>query len=139
MTQEPADGGGKGPGSAFDLRFEMRDGSLCVYSSGTVDSLPATIEFFLRIGEELGRVQARRVLIVDSTDGVVPSAQEFETLATSIRDAGFDGVRVAYVDVKGTAVGRIEVGEIVARRHGYHFRVFDREPLAWLWLRYGRE
>ena len=82
---------------------------------------------------------ACQVAPTDSTDGVVPSAQEFETLATSIRDAGFDGVRVAYVDVKGTAVGRIEVGEIVARRHGYHFRVFDREPLAWLWLRYGRE
>lgn len=128
------------PGAAVapvDLRFELRDGCLCVRSSGTIDTLEATIDFFRRIAAELRRVRARTLLIVDSTDGTVPDAGEFETLAGSLRDEGFEDVRIAFVDVKGTAIGRIEIGEIVARRHGYHFRVFDSEPLAWLWLRYG--
>ena len=130
------------PGAAIapvDLRFEVRDGCLCVRSSGTIDTLEATIDFFRRIAAELRRVRARTLLIVDSTGGTVPDAGEFETLAGSLRDEGFEGVRIAFVDVKGTAIGRIEIGEIVARRHGYHFRVFDSEPLAWLWLRYGRD
>ena len=126
-------------GTALDLRFEVRNGSLCVRSSGTIDTLEATVDFFRRIAAELRRVRASTLLIVDSTDGTVPDAREFETMAGLLRNEGFEGVRTAFVDVKGTAVSRIEIGEIVARRHGYHFRVFDSEPLAWLWLRYGRD
>ena len=137
---EPSAAGTAGAAiAAVDLRFEVREGCLCVRSSGTIDTLEATIDFFRRIAIELRRVRAGGLLIVDSTDGTVPDAAEFETLAGSLRGEGLDGVRIAFVDVKGTAIGRIEVGEIVARRHGYHFRVFDSEPLAWLWLRYGKD
>jgi len=127
------------PTASVELRFDVRDGCLCVRSSGTIDTLEATIDFFRRIAVELRRVRAAGLLIVDSSDGAVPDADEFETLAASLRNEGFEGVRTAFVDVKGTAISRIEVGEIVARRHGYHFRVFDSEPLAWLWLRYGKD
>ena len=139
MNERPAAGTAGAAIAAVDLRFEVREGCLCVRSSGTIDTLEATIDFFRRIAVELRRVRAGGLLIVDSTDGTVPDAAEFETLAGSLRGEGLDGVRIAFVDVKGTAIGRIEVGEIVARRHGYLFRVFDSEPLAWLWLRYGKD
>lgn len=139
MNAPPDAVGTGGDGAPCDLRFEVRDGCLCVRSSGTIDTLEEIIGFFRRIAAELRRVRAGGLLIVDSTEGAVPDADGFEMLAGSLHNEGFEGVRIAFVDVKGTAIGRIEVGEIVARRHGYHFRVFDNEPLAWLWLRYGKD
>lgn len=128
-----------GGGAGYRLAFGIEGGTLRVASHGVIDTLATTLAYFRDIAQELRRRQARSLLIVDSTDGVVPDAKEFETLAASLKDEGFDGIRIAFVDAKGTAIGRIEVGEIIARRHGYRFRVFDSEPLAKVWLRYGRD
>lgn len=123
----------------FALDFRMEGGTLRVESSGVIDTLATTIDFFRDIAAGLRRANARSLLIVDRTSGVVPDAREFDTLAATLKDEGFEGVRIAFVDVAATAIARIEVGEIVARGHGYLFRVFDNEALARVWLRYGRD
>jgi hypothetical protein len=79
------------------------------------------------------------VLIVDSSSGVVPDARGFDVVARAVEGEGFEDVRIAYVDVGGSAIERVEVGEIVARSHGYRLRVFDNEAQARIWLHYGRD
>lgn len=79
------------------------------------------------------------MLVVDESRGVVPTPDQLESLAVALKGEGFDRVPVAYVDVAGTALARIEAGEIRARSHGYAFRVFDNERMARIWLLYGAQ
>lgn len=125
--------------ATFQVHCRAEGGCLRAQVSGWVDSYETTLAFFREIAVELRKVDARRVLIVDESKGVVPTPDELETLAIALKGEGFDGVRIAYVDVAATAIARIEAGEIRARSHGYRFRVFDNEKLARIWLRYGRD
>jgi hypothetical protein len=79
------------------------------------------------------------VLVIDHTFGVVPPEDQLRKLFASVEGQGFAGVRVAYVDARGTAINRMEVGEIMGREHGYECRVFDNEPRARIWLHYGEQ
>ena len=121
----------------FAVSFRLDAGCLCAEVSGWVDGYAPTLGFFREIAAELRKVDASCVLIVDASRGVVPTADELETLAVTLKGEGFDHVPVAYVDVAGTAIARIEAGEIRAREQGYAFRVFDNERMARIWLRYG--
>lgn len=124
---------------AYLLEFSVEGGCLRAASSGVIGTVDATMGLFRDIAAELRRVRARSVLIVDSTSGIVPDADGFALVATAMEGEGFEGIRVAYVDVGGTALARVEVGEIVARGHGYRLRVFDNESVARIWLHYGRD
>jgi hypothetical protein len=123
----------------YTLEFSVADGCLRAASSGTIDTVEATVQLFRDVAAELRRVGARTVLIVDSTRGAVPDARGFHAVATAMEGEGYEHVRIAYVDVGGSAIARVEVGEIVARTHGYRLRVFDNEAQARLWLHYGRD
>lgn len=125
------------PGERFQVECSLDGGCLRARVTGWVDGYAPTLAFFRQIAEALRKVDASGVLVVDESKGVVPTADELETLAMTLKGEGFDGVPVAYVDVAGTAIARIEAGEIRARSHGYAFRVFDNERLARIWLRYG--
>ena len=59
-------------------------------------------------------------------------------LIAAMGGQGLGDIRIAYVDARGTAVSRMELGEIVGREHGYDCRVFGDESRARLWLDYGQ-
>lgn len=139
MTHPDPDDAPPTAAPSFTLEFSVEGGCLRVASNGVIGTVEATLQLFRDIAVELRRVQARTVLIVDSTSGEVPDASGFDVVATAMEGEGFEDVRVAYVDVGGTAIARMEVGEIVARGHGYHLRVFDNEAVARIWLHYGRD
>jgi hypothetical protein len=126
-------------GAPFSVGFGVEGGCLRAAPTGVIATVEDAIALFRAVAAERRRVGARSVLIVDQTSGIVPDAGGFERLAAAMAGEGFEDVRVAYVDVAGTAIARVEVGEIVARSHGYRLRVFDNEAQARIWLRYGRD
>ena len=133
MTSSGSDAG-KLP---FDLRIETESSGLVATVEGRIDSVEALIAMFMRIAGELRRTGLHQVLVLDHTFGTVPPEQELRKLFDSMQGQGFGGVRVAYVDMRGTAIARMEIGEIIGRENGYECRVFDNESRARIWLHYG--
>ena len=85
----------------------------------------------------LSAVAATCLLVNDHSEGVVPGEDGLRQLMAAMVGQGLQDIRIAYVDARGTAVGRMELGEIVGREHGYDCRVFGEESRARLWLDYG--
>lgn len=129
---------GSGPDDpGFDLRIETESSGLVANVTGRIDTLDALIAMFLRIAAELRRTGLRSVLVIDHTHGVVPPEDQLRKLVGAMEGQGYASVRMAYVDARGTAISRMEVGEIIGREHGYECRVFDNEARARIWLHYG--
>ena len=131
------EGAPEGSGKTFDIVFRAESDCLVTDVTGWLDGINALIAMFARIGAELRRTHCTRLLVLDHTHGVVPPEDEMKRLMTAVEGRGFDEVRIAYVDAWGTAVSRMEVGEILGREHGYECRVFDNEQRARIWLNYG--
>ena len=130
--------GGHGAGDpGFDLRIDTETSGLVAVVEGRIDTVEALIALFMRIAGELRRTGLHQVRVLDHTFGVVPAEQELRRLFESMQGQGFAGVRVAYVDMRGTAIARMEIGEIMGRESGYECRVFDNESRARIWLHYG--
>lgn len=121
----------------FRLALETESSGLVATVTGRIETVEELIEMFMRIAAELRRTGLAQVLVLDHTQGVVPPEAEMRKLFAAMEGRGFASVRVAYVDARGTAVSRMEVGEILGREHGYECRVFDNESRARIWLHYG--
>ncbi|MES2669158.1 MAG: hypothetical protein V4673_01900 [Pseudomonadota bacterium] len=121
----------------FELRLDLESSGLVANVTGRIDGIEALIAMFMRIAAELRRTGLRQVLVIDHSFGVVPPEDQLKRLVDSVGGQGFADVRVAYVDARGTAISRMEVGEIIGREHGYECRVFDNESRARIWLHYG--
>lgn len=132
MAQDPDDPG-------FTLTLDTDSGGLVARVAGRIDGVDALAAMFLRIAGELRRTGLDRLLVLDHTFGVVPTEDQWNRLFAAIEGRGFAEVRVAYVDGRGTAVSRMEMGEIMGREHGYQCRVFDNEHRARIWLDYGEQ
>lgn len=117
--------------------MNIESNGLVANVTGRIDSVDALIALFTKIGVELQRTGVRNLLVIDHTFGAVPPEDQFRRLFSSVEGQGFAEVRVAYVDARGTAVSRMEVGEIMGREQGYECRVFDNEARARIWLHYG--
>lgn len=127
---DPADPG-------FELSLETESSGLVARVAGRIETVEALIAMFLTIAGEVRRTGVRQLLVIDHTFGVVPPEDQLRKLVSAMEGQGFASVRVAYVDARGTAISRMEVGEIIGREHGYECRVFDNEPRARIWLHYG--
>ena len=126
------------PGSpGFQLNVSTESSGLVANVTGRIDSIDALIALFMTIGADLQRSGLRNLLVIDHTFGIVPPEDQLRRLFSSIEGRGFAKVRVAYVDARGTAINRMEVGEIMGREQGYECRVFDNEARARIWLHYG--
>ncbi|RZA12533.1 MAG: hypothetical protein EOP93_21765 [Lysobacteraceae bacterium] len=125
------------PASSFALAFRQAGHELHADVTGRIDDVASLLGMFRRLMEEARHTRANRILLVDHTHGAVPPEQELRELAASLGGLGFDAIRLAYVDARGTAVSRMELGEIVGREHGFDVRVFDNESRARIWLHYG--
>ena len=125
------------PASPFSLRFKACGRVLEATVRGRVDGTADLIALFLALADEVRRTGGTRLLVVDHSDGVVPGEDGLRQLMAAMGGQGLREIRIAYVDARGTAVGRMELGEIVGREHGYDCRVFGEESRARLWLDYG--
>ena len=125
------------PASSFTLRFKATGHLLEATVGGRVDGTADVIALFLAMAGEARRRAATRLLVLDHSQGVVPGEEGLRQLMAAMGGQGLHDVRMAYVDARGTAVGRMELGEIVGREHGYDCRVFGEESRARLWLEYG--
>ena len=123
--------------SGFQLTCDTESSGLVASVTGRIDNIEALIALFMGIGAELRRTGLRQVLVIDHTFGVVPPEEQLHKLFASVAGQAFAHARVAYVDARGTAISRMEVGEILGREHGYECRVFDNEARARIWLHYG--
>lgn len=121
----------------FELALAIESTALVATLGGRIDAVEALIEVFLRIAGEVRRTGMRRVLVLDHTFGVVPPEAQLRQFFASLAGLGLETVRLAYVDARGTAVSRMELGEILGRERGYDCRVFDNEARARIWLHYG--
>jgi hypothetical protein len=121
----------------FQLGLTTESSGLVANVTGRIDTVDALIALFVMIGVDLQRTGLRKLLVIDHTFGIVPPEDQLRRLFSSIEGQGFAKVRVAYVDARGTAINRMEVGEIMGREHGYQCRVFDNEARARIWLHYG--
>lgn len=123
--------------AAFELALATESSALVATVTGRIDTVEALIQVFLRIAAEVRRTGVRQVLVLDHTYGVVPPEAQFRKLFASLEGQAMEAVRLAYVDARGTAVSRMELGEILGRERGYDCRVFDNEARARIWLHYG--
>ena len=121
----------------FQLTLTTESSGLVANVTGWIDTADALIALFATIGADLQRTELRQLLVIDHTFGAVPPEDQLRRLFSSAAGQGFAQVRVAYVDARGTAVSRMEVGEIMGREYGYECRVFDNEARARIWLHYG--
>lgn len=134
MTDTPADAA-----PPFALECIHHGRGLDVTVTGRLDGIEPVIAMFRAIAIEASAPGCDRVLVVDHTAGVVPGEAELGRLLASLQGSGLAGVRLAYVDARGTAVARMEVGEILGREQGYDCRVFDNAVRARIWLDYGTD
>jgi hypothetical protein len=121
----------------FQLTLDTESSGLVATVTGRIETVEHLIALFMRIAGEVRRTGVNQVLVLDHTHGIVPPEAQLRKLFAAMEGQGFATVRVAYVDARGTAVSRMEVGEILGREHGYECRVFDNESRARIWLHYG--
>lgn len=123
----------------YRLGFDYGRGYLIVQVTGWLETVEQLIEMFAAVAVEIRASGSEKVMVVDHTRGVVPTEPDMRRLMRAVAGLGFERVRLAYVDARGTAIARMEVGEILAREHGYLCRVFDSERVARIWLDYGEQ
>ncbi len=121
-----------------EVSFRREADRLVADVSGWIDDVESIIDLFRRCAAELRATRRRKLLVLDQTRGVVPPEPEMRRLLASLEGSGLGDVRIAWVDVRGTAVGRIETAEILGREQGYDVHVFDNEQRARIWLDYGQ-
>jgi hypothetical protein len=123
---------------ACEADFHREADCLVVDVAGWIDDVEAIIGLFRRCAAQLRKAGRDKLLVLDHTRGVVPPEPEMRRLLASLAGSGLGNVRIAWVDVRGTAVGRIETAEILGREQGYDVHVFDNEQRARIWLNYGQ-
>ena len=123
---------------AYRIVFRVEPACVVADVTGWIDGVEAAIEMFRRSAEALRAARRDKLLVLDQTRGVVPPEAEMRRLLAALEGGGLGGVRIAYIDVRGTAVGRMEVAEILGRERGYDVHVFDNEQRGRIWLDYGQ-
>lgn len=125
------------PGFPISLAFAHQGRRMEVEVTGRIDGIAPLVAMLRAVGKAAQAAGSDRILVIDHTLGVVPGETDMRHLMAALQGSRLAALRLAYVDARGTAVARMEVGEIVAREHGYDCRVFDSEARARLWLDYG--
>jgi hypothetical protein len=126
-----------GGSAACEAVFRREGDCLVADVAGWIDGVDALIGLFRRCAAQLRAARRDKLLVLDQTRGVVPPEAEMRRLLAALEGTGLGEVRIAWVDVRGTAIGRIEVAEILGRERGYDVSVFDNEQRARIWLNYG--
>lgn len=122
---------------ACETTFRREADCLVADVAGWIDDVESLIVLFRRCAAQLRNTGRDKLLVLDHTRGVVPPEPEMRRMVAALAGTGLGDVRIAWVDMRGTAVGRIETAEILGREQGYDVHVFDNEQRARIWLNYG--
>ena len=119
------------------IAYEMQHGVLRAHVLHGERTLEGSIDYWRAIGAEVRRRGARMVLVVVDLPGEPPDIGDAGRFVQALLGFGFEGVRVAHVDVRKPRPATAEAAEIEARAQGFDARVFNDEAEALRWLRYG--
>ena len=122
---------------SFRLRFEKRPGYLYAHVSGPEDSPAISLAYWKAVAAECRKRRAPAVLLRDNLEGAAATPEEIAQQMPHLRGLGLEGLRIAFVEDTSAYLPLMEVGESIAREHGFTVRVFGREDEAVRWLRYG--
>jgi hypothetical protein len=98
-------------------------------------SLEATKAYWRAIIEEVDRLPARHLMLVDELRGAALTAEDWQSLVTMLVGSCLEGIRIAHV--KPLGLEQVEHCELFATQAGFEARVFSDERVAGLWLHYG--
>jgi hypothetical protein len=118
----------------LSVAFRRQAGWLRVHVTGE-STLENTIAYWQAIAAELQRQPVASILLVEELHGVPLTASQWFELVATMRGSGLERVRIAHVRPEG--LHSVEFCEIFARDAGFEARVFDNEPAAEIWLKYG--
>ena len=125
------------PAPSFRLRFEKRPGYLYAHVSGPEDSPAISLAYWTSIAAECRKRRPASLMVRDTLEGVAATPEEIAGQMPHLRGLGLEGLRIAFVEETSAHVPLMEIGESIAREHGFMVRVFGREDEAIRWLRYG--
>jgi hypothetical protein len=116
-----------------DVRFEHRGAYLFAHITGKGESLQTTQANWREIADACKRGGYNKVLILEDIEGEMPFMEQF-AFAAGLKEIGFDGVKVAFVDAKAEQFANNKFAEDVAVNRGANGRLFQDidEALAWL-------
>ena len=123
----------EGPG--FRIRFDVHLGYLRAYVHEGQDSVDVSIAMWHLLGEQCRAQQMQRLLVLEDLGGTVPE-HEVPRVIQAMIDAGFGGIRVAFVELQGHHQAN-EQGEILGMEHGLAVHLSNNEHAARHWLLYG--
>jgi hypothetical protein len=121
----------------FRIRFRLEDRHLRASVSGYGGSVETTIAYWRAIGEEVRAVKPLSLLVVDQMEGGPIPAEDLPQFIDAMATEGFEGIRVAYVELHIDQLSQAEGAEILACEKGFNVRVFSNEMDAAVWLRHG--
>ena len=119
-----------GPG--FKVRYDEEPGFLRAHVFDGSDSVDVSKAMWRMLGAECRTVGADRLLVIEDLAASVETA-DIEMVVDSMLQAGFAGLRTAFVELQDDLQGS-EWGEILCRERGMVVRVFSNEEQARRWL-----
>ncbi|MFT3762850.1 MAG: hypothetical protein QM761_09660 [Pseudoxanthomonas sp.] len=125
------------------VEFASRRDWLEATLSGVGGTLDDALGYWRRIGAEVARTGARRVLVIDRTHAKgTLSRHEYERMLELLREdvastMAAAGTRVAFVLRDARLIPQVEYGVVLGRIDGVQVSLFADAQSAKLWLRYG--
>ena len=116
-----------------EVRFENRDAYLLAHITGRGEELESTRATWRSIAAECKQRGFARVLILEEIEGELPFMEQY-AFADGLSQLGFDGTKVAFVDVKPEQFTNNKFAEDVAVNRGAHGRMFQTVADAEAWL-----
>jgi hypothetical protein len=129
----------KGKNVPYDVRFENRGSYLLALITGRGEQLETTRATWRSIAAECKARGFTRLLILEDIEGQLPFMDQY-AFADGLKQIGFDGIAVAFVDAQPEQYANNKFAEDVAANRGVHGRMFQTvaEAEAWLLSRWVR-
>ena len=117
----------------FVIQFENEPGYLRAEISAEHDSYDVTTSYWNRIAEELRNTGHRKILIVEMIENNIEIQDAFRAIRERDKSS-FEGVRIAFFDMKKDHVPLNSFGAAAAAHLGYEIEVFSNIHAAKDWL-----
>ena len=124
--------------AAYRLELEYEAPLLRARVIGGDDtSLAVSLDYWLRILQEVRACGASQLLVLDAMQGEVLGDEDLRCFFETLVGRGLEGVRLAYVEGRADQIPQVERAELMARDLGYDVLIFNSESDASVWLRHG--
>jgi hypothetical protein len=123
----------KGKNVPYDVRFENRGSYLLAHITGRGEYLETTRTTWRSIAAECKERGFTKLLILEEIAGQLPFMDQY-AFADGLRQIGFDGITVAFVDAEPEHYANNKFAEDVAANRGVNGRMFQTVAEAENWL-----